>query len=103
MTSYQLYLGGTPYADVKNRDIPNRIMRGMRVPQRDYMSDDVYQLMLQCWQLDLDERPTFHQIKNELEQLQYDITEKNILHINFLLKNDQFQYESHLSDLEFVT
>ena len=53
----------------------------MRVPQRDYMTDDVYQLMLQCWQLDLDERPTFHQIKNELEQLQYDITEKNILHI----------------------
>ena len=75
----------------------------MRVPQRDYMTDDVYQLMLQCWQLDLDERPTFHQIKNELEQLQYDITEKNILHINFLLKNDQFQYDSYSSDLEFVT
>jgi len=60
-------LGGTPYADVKNRDIANRVMRGMRVPQREYMTDEVYQLMLQCWQLDLDERPTFRQMKNELE------------------------------------
>jgi serine/threonine protein kinase len=77
-------LGGTPYVDVKNRDIANRVMRGMRVPQRDYMSDEVYQLMLQCWQLDLDERPTFHQIKDELIQLQEDITRKNILHLNFV-------------------
>ena len=100
---YHLHSGGTPYADVKNRDIPNRVMRGMRVPQRDYMTDEVYQLMLQCWQLDLDERPNFHQIKNELEQLQDDITRKNILHINFLYKNDQFQYESYSPDLEFVT
>ena len=99
----KLYIGGTPYADVKNRDIANRVMRGMRVPQREYMTDEVYQLMLQCWQLDLDERPTFLQMKNELEQLQDDIMSKNILHVNFSFKDNQFQYESHLSDLEFVT
>ena len=75
------FLGGTPYVDVKNKDIANRVMRGMRVPQRDYMSDEVYQLMLQCWQLDLDERPTFHQIKDELIQLQDDITRKNHLKV----------------------
>ena len=78
-------------------------MRGMRVPQRDYMSDEVYQLMLQCWQLDLDERPTFRQIKDELIQLQEDITRKNLLHLNFSYQYEQFQYENYSEDLEFVS
>ena len=41
-------------------------MRGLRVPQPDNVSDELYQLMLQCWQLDLDERPDFQQLEEAL-------------------------------------
>ncbi len=33
------------------------------------MSEDLYQLMLQCWQIDVDERPTFGEIAPILSDL----------------------------------
>lgn len=44
-------------------------MRGHRLPQLQCVDDDLYQLMLQCWQLDLDERPTFREITHILENM----------------------------------
>jgi hypothetical protein len=38
------------------------------------VDDDLYQLMLQCWQLDLDERPTFQEIAHILENMLEDST-----------------------------
>ena len=97
------FAGGTPYVDVKNRDVGNRVIRGMRVPQRDYMTDEVYQLMLQCWQLDLDERPTFRQIQDELTNLLEDLATKQVFHINFAFAGPGFQYEDYSNDLEFIS
>jgi len=31
--SLKMSLGGTPYPDVKTRDIPMRVSRGLRLPQ----------------------------------------------------------------------
>lgn len=49
-------------------------MRGQRLPQLQVVDDDLYQLMLQCWQLDLDERPTFQEIVHILENMLEDST-----------------------------
>jgi hypothetical protein len=49
-------------------------MRGHRLPQLQCVDDDLYQLMLQCWQLDLDERPTFQEITHVLENMLEDTT-----------------------------
>lgn len=62
-------LGGTPYADVATCEVGNRVMRGHRLSQLHCVDDDLYQLMLQCWQLDLDERPTFQEIAHILENM----------------------------------
>lgn len=64
-----MLLGGTPYADVATCEVGNRVMRGQRLPQLHCVDDDLYQLMLQCWQLDLDERPTFQEIAHILENM----------------------------------
>lgn len=40
----------------------NHITRGQRLIQPQYISDELYMLMLQCWQNDLDERPTFTEL-----------------------------------------
>ena len=66
--------GGTPYSEVPSRFVANRTMRGLRVAQPDYVSDELYQLMLQCWQLDLDERPDFNQIEETLRTFAQDPT-----------------------------
>nr|XP_023019211.1 putative tyrosine-protein kinase Wsck [Leptinotarsa decemlineata] len=51
-------LGGTPYGNIaSNNEIPEKILKGLRLPQLQYISDDLYQVMLDCWQLDCDERP----------------------------------------------
>ena len=34
------------------------------------MSDEIFQLMLECWQLDLDERPTFAEIVHRLSEME---------------------------------
>ena len=97
-----LVLGATPYVEVKNRDLANRVIRGLRVPQTDYMTDDIYQIMLQCWQLDLDERPTFSQLANELSHLLDDMTARQTFHISFEMTQPRFQYEEYSNDLEFL-
>jgi len=62
-------LGGTPYPDVVTRELPARIMRGLILPQLPHVGDELFQLMLQCWQVDLDERPTFAELTEALHCL----------------------------------
>ena len=38
------FAGGTPYSDVPSRFLAQRAMRGLRVPQPDYVSDELYQV-----------------------------------------------------------
>ena len=61
--------GGTPYGQVKTAEVGSRVQRGLRLPRTQPMSDDIYQLMLECWQTDLDERPTFQQIRHRLQEM----------------------------------
>ena len=95
--------GGTPYGNVKSRDVGNRVTRGMRVPQTQYMTDDIYQVMLQCWQLDLDERPTFRQIEGALTHLLEELMTKQASHISFEIGRQGFRYEDYSNDLEFIS
>lgn len=90
--------GGTPYASVPNNEIPERVMRGLRLIQLRYISDDLYQLMRNCWQLDLDERPTF---KDLVDALNVIIEDKLNVHLNFNLY-PEFQYEQFYPDMELA-
>lgn len=57
-------LGGTPYGSVPSKDVSSRVLRGMKLAQPKGVSDELYQLMLHCWELDLDERPSFHELSS---------------------------------------
>ena len=63
---FSFALGGTPYPEIKKRDIGIRVMRGLRLPQTQYISEDLYQLMLGCWMTDPDERPTPVEVQETL-------------------------------------
>ena len=62
-------LGASPYADLKSRDVAGRVARGMRLPQTAGVSEELYQVMLNCWMLDPDERPTFGEVVEQLVDL----------------------------------
>ncbi|KAJ8945602.1 hypothetical protein NQ314_009127 [Rhamnusium bicolor] len=73
-----------------------RIIKGLRLPQLPYISDDLYQIMLDCWQLDCDERPTFTDLIESLLTLRENTL---IPYLNFNLYSS-FQYEQFYPDME---
>ena len=64
-----LTLGATPYSHVPGKEVPFQVMRGMRLAQPKNVTDEFYQLLLMCWQVDLDERPAYEEILDYLRSL----------------------------------
>ncbi|CAN8028627.1 unnamed protein product, partial [Ixodes persulcatus] len=62
-------LGGTPYVNLKTAEVAERVTRGLRLSQPKGVRENMYQLMLQCWELDRDERPTFEQLLSSLQEM----------------------------------
>lgn len=62
-------LGATPYGNIANTDLLPRIRNGARPEQVRFIFDDLYQLLLNCWELDAKERPTFEEINSYIKQL----------------------------------
>ncbi|XP_050687142.1 putative inactive tyrosine-protein kinase Wsck isoform X2 [Eriocheir sinensis] len=91
-------LGGTPYADVRTEEVAGRVMRGLRLPQPQYVGDELYQMMLNCWQHDMDERPSFPELEAGLMQL---VEDDVMPHLLFSLY-PSFQYEPYSPHLEFL-
>ncbi|KFB41066.1 AGAP008819-PA-like protein [Anopheles sinensis] len=57
-----LTYGARPYENVPAKDVPELIEIGHKLPQPDICSLDVYCILLSCWVLDADARPTFKQL-----------------------------------------
>ncbi|GIY81734.1 fibroblast growth factor receptor 4 [Caerostris darwini] len=62
-------LGGSPYVSLPTRDILPRVMQGMRLPQPKGVFGDLFQLLLHCWELDADERPSFMELATSLQNM----------------------------------
>ena len=62
-------LGATLYSNVSTNDLTPLIKNGTRPEQVAFLYDDIYQLMLNCWQLEPSDRPNFADISYTLRQL----------------------------------
>ncbi|CAH1249313.1 LRRC15 [Branchiostoma lanceolatum] len=72
-------LGGSPYPDMPTSDLPDRLRSGYRMPQPGDCPQPMYDLMLQCWRLEPEDRPFFHKLVTALEKLftgQVDLIER---------------------------
>lgn len=49
------------------KKIANLLEEGYRMPKPQHVGDQLYQIMMRCWQNDPDERPTFTELKNQLK------------------------------------
>jgi epidermal growth factor receptor len=61
-----LTYGARPYENIAAKDVPDLIEVGHKLPQPDICSLDVYCILLSCWVLDADARPTFKQLSETM-------------------------------------
>ncbi|KAL9972466.1 hypothetical protein ACROYT_G018772 [Oculina patagonica] len=62
-------VGGTPYPLLGNAELMRRLKTGYRMEKPDMCPDNFYAMMLDCWKQDRDERPSFQELLERLEQL----------------------------------
>ncbi|CAH3044688.1 unnamed protein product, partial [Porites evermanni] len=62
--------GGTPYPRTAGRKMAELLLEGYRMPKPSHVVDALYQMMLNCWQEDPDERPTFEALRHELKEME---------------------------------
>lgn len=55
-------LGGTLFSTINSNDLATRIKDGTLPERISYVADDMYQLLLNCWQLEPSERTSFSEI-----------------------------------------
>lgn len=92
-------LGATPYSHTSNKDVAPRVLRGMRPSQPSYVGDELFQICLQCWQVDPDERPIFTILLNELTPFTQSL---GTMSISFTHYNG-FTYEHYMPQYEIFS
>uniref|UniRef100_A0A8C5UFU7 Tyrosine-protein kinase Mer n=1 Tax=Malurus cyaneus samueli TaxID=2593467 RepID=A0A8C5UFU7_9PASS len=61
--------GKTPYPGVQNHEIYEYLFHGQRLKKPEDCLDELYEIMSACWRADPATRPTFSQLKVQLEKL----------------------------------
>ncbi|XP_057315127.1 uncharacterized protein LOC130656312 [Hydractinia symbiolongicarpus] len=95
-------LGGTPYPAVNNRELLTMLKSGYRMEKPDNCADEIYNIMLHCWQENPLERPSFSELREHLEDimcrsgnyLTFDINENNTYY-------NVSSYDEDEDDIEF--
>ncbi|XP_054273985.1 epidermal growth factor receptor isoform X2 [Macrosteles quadrilineatus] len=75
-----LTYGGRPYESVSARDVPELLEKGERLPQPSICTIDVYMLMIKCWMLDAESRPTFKELADEFAKMARDPGRYLVIH-----------------------
>ncbi|XP_063699367.1 epidermal growth factor receptor [Culicoides brevitarsis] len=63
-----LTYGARPYDNIPANKVPELIENGQKLPQPDICSLDIYCILLLCWNLDPEARPTFKQLADQLAE-----------------------------------
>ncbi|KAK6175676.1 hypothetical protein SNE40_014078 [Patella caerulea] len=61
--------GVTPYPGVEGWDLSRYVRSGRRLPKPWFCPDDMYELMLKCWNVNANNRPDFSIVTTELFQM----------------------------------
>ncbi|XP_020617104.1 tyrosine-protein kinase receptor Tie-1-like [Orbicella faveolata] len=64
-----LTIGGTPYPTISNHELLGALKSGYRMEKPQMCSDEMYELMRQCWTENPAERPSFTVIQEQLERM----------------------------------
>ncbi|XP_013390179.1 mast/stem cell growth factor receptor Kit-like [Lingula anatina] len=62
-------LGSSPYPGMSARQVIEAVTEGYRMPQPPHCSQDMYSIMLSCWEVNPRSRPTFQSLADTLNHL----------------------------------
>ncbi|XP_072022569.1 tyrosine-protein kinase receptor Tie-1-like [Amphiura filiformis] len=62
-------LGSRPYPKLKGDAIRKLLKNGQRMPQPKHCSEQLYNIMLVCWEKEPSKRPSFEQLMKLLEEV----------------------------------
>ncbi|XP_075059859.1 tyrosine-protein kinase Mer [Mixophyes fleayi] len=82
--------GMTPYPGVQNHEIYDYLLQGHRLKQPADCLDELYELMYLCWRADAVDRPTFTELKHQLEKFLQGLPPEmeDVIYINTSLPED---------------
>uniref|UniRef100_A0A8C9W6A1 Receptor protein-tyrosine kinase n=1 Tax=Scleropages formosus TaxID=113540 RepID=A0A8C9W6A1_SCLFO len=84
--------GAEPYAAVRPQEVPDLLEKGERLAQPHICTIDVYMVMVKCWMIDENVRPTFKELASEFTRMARDPP-------RYLVMNSH-QRRAQLGDLE---
>ncbi|XP_029006519.1 receptor tyrosine-protein kinase erbB-3a isoform X2 [Betta splendens] len=64
--------GAEPYATMRQQEVPDLLEKGERLSQPQICTIDVYMVMVKCWMIDENVRPTFKELANEFTRMARD-------------------------------
>ncbi|XP_059055085.1 epidermal growth factor receptor isoform X1 [Achroia grisella] len=67
-----LSYGARPYENISARNVPELIENGLKLPQPNICTLDIYCIMVSCWMLDADSRPTFKELSDTFADMARD-------------------------------
>ncbi|CAH1792009.1 unnamed protein product, partial [Owenia fusiformis] len=85
-------MGGTPYPTIANKDLLKELKRGYRIEKTENCPDALYDIMMQCWEENPEDRPTFADLKESLDELM--AANSNVDYTDFSLDENKDYYQT---------
>lgn len=64
--------GKQPYENVDKKEVLGLLEKGERLPQPPICTIDVYMVMVKCWLIEKDSRPSFEELADEFAKMAID-------------------------------
>ncbi|XP_060585170.1 epidermal growth factor receptor-like isoform X2 [Ruditapes philippinarum] len=94
VTAWELFTyGARPYENVRARDVPDLLEKGERLPQPAICTIDVYMIMIKCWMLDAESRPSFSELAEEFAKMARDPGRYLVIQGDKLMRLPSYSYD----------
>ncbi|XP_068699624.1 uncharacterized protein [Montipora foliosa] len=68
---YEIFtVGGSPYPRMDGKKIASLLQQGYRMPKPEHVDNDLYQIMMNCWQNEPEARPSFADLTQQLKGME---------------------------------
>lgn len=96
ITLWELFtLGKKPYENVRTKDVPMLLEKGERLQQPSMCTIDVYMIMVKCWMLEAESRPSFRELVDEFAKMSRDPGRYLVIEGDSLMRLPSVSYDKN--------
>lgn len=63
-------IGAEPYPGMNPYKLPSVLQKGYRIPKPEYFKDELYDIMMKCWEMEPENRPSFDSLCTSIRRLE---------------------------------